>query len=50
LFQAAIPVMTAAMTMYKTVQMTRLMMMPNGMSRPGFLASSAAVDVASNPM
>jgi hypothetical protein len=48
--QGAIPVITPATTMYSTVQMTRLMMMPNGMSRAGFLASSAAVDVASKPM
>ena len=36
--------------MYRTVQTIRLMMMPNGMSRAGSLASSAAVEVASNPM
>ena len=46
----AIPVITAANITYRTVHTTRLMMIPNGMSRPGSRASSAAVDVASNPM
>jgi hypothetical protein len=50
LFHGAMPVMTSANTMYSTVQMTRLMMMPKGMSLAGSLASSAAVEVASNPM
>ncbi len=50
LCHGAIPVITADRTMYSTVQMTRLMMMPNGMSFAGSLASSAAVEVASNPM
>ncbi len=33
----AMPVMTTERTMYSTVQMTRLMMMPNGMSFAGLL-------------
>src|SRR5687768_11548480 len=46
----AMPVMTADSAMYSTVQINRLMMMPNGMSFAGFFVSSAAVDTASNPM
>ena len=48
--QGAIPVITSASTMYSTVHTIRLMMIPNGMSRPGSRASSAAVLVASKPM
>ena len=48
--QGAMPVITSASTMYSTVHTIRLMMMPNGMSRAGSRASSAAVLVASKPM
>ena len=44
------PVITMDSRMYNTVQMMRLMMIPNGMSRAGSFASSAAVETASNPM
>src|SRR3954470_17038943 len=52
-FQNAGPVMpvsTIATATYKIVQITRVAMIPMGMSRFGFLASSAAVDTESNPM
>jgi hypothetical protein len=45
-----IPVRTATTAMYSTVQTTSDPMIPIGMSRRGFLASSAWVLTASNPM
>ena len=45
-----IPVSTSAIATYRTVQMISDQMMPVGMSRWGFRASSAAVLTASNPM
>jgi hypothetical protein len=44
------PLRTAATARYSTVQMMSEAMMPTGRSRLGFLASSAVVDTASNPM
>ena len=44
------PVITAATTMYKTVQSSREVMIPMGTSRWGFLASSAWVETESNPI
>src|SRR5579884_3194601 len=49
-FHGAMPVMTMAIAMYSTVVMSRLITMPNGMSRAASLVSSAAVDTASKPM
>ena len=49
-FQGAMPVITTEIAMYSTVVTSKLMMMPNGMSRGGSFVSSAAVDTASNPM
>ena len=45
-----IPLRTAATDRYNTVQMTSDAMIPIGRSRLGFLASSAVVETASNPM
>jgi hypothetical protein len=45
-----IPVMTAAISTYSTVQIIRLAIIPIGMSRCGFFVSSAVVETASNPM
>jgi len=50
LFHGISPVSTSAIAMYSTVQMIRDAMMPMGMSRWGFFASSEAVLTASNPM
>ncbi len=50
IFHGAMPVITIEIAMYSTVQMIRLMMIPNGMSLGGSWVSSAAVDTASNPM
>src|SRR5438128_8978586 len=44
------PVRTSPMATYSTVQTISDAMMPRGMSRCGFFASSAAVLTASNPM
>ena len=44
------PVITAAMAMYSTVQITSDSIMPIGMSRCGRCDSCAATDTASKPM
>ena len=44
------PVSTALIRMYSTVQIASEPRMPMGMSRCGFLASPAAVETASKPM
>src|SRR5271170_888917 len=44
------PVSTADTITYRMVQMTRLARIPMGMSRCGFFASWAAVEMASKPM
>ena len=49
-FHGAMPVITTEIAMYNTVVMTKLIMMPNGMSFGGSFVSSAAVETASNPM
>ena len=48
--QGSMPVSTIATALGMTVQMARLAIMAMGMSRWGFLVSSAAVDTASKPM
>ena len=50
LLVATIPVSTRATATYRIVQTTRLARIPTGMSRCGFLASWAAVEMASKPI
>ena len=46
----SMPVMTAATSMYRTVQMASDARMPNGTSRCGLMASSECVLIESKPM